>query len=126
VLLAAYVAYVVYGVFGVEGRRAVRPEREQEGSEERTADRGPRWSARLSTGVLVAAAVALIPVTDTLTTSVTPVTHDLGWSQVFVGMVIVANAGNAAEAYAAIRLAVTRPASPRAGEESGLDLAFGI
>ena len=39
---------------------------------------------------------------------------------------MVANAGNFAEAYAAIRLAIQRPGRPEAGGDSGLDLALGI
>jgi Ca2+:H+ antiporter len=78
--------------------------------------------------VLGVATAGLLPVTDILTGSVQPMTAVLGWSQVFVGMVIVANAGNVAEAYAAIRLAKQRAGTPReaAGGDSGLDLALGI
>ncbi|HCG01144.1 MAG TPA: hypothetical protein DEV93_11445, partial [Chloroflexi bacterium] len=55
------------------------------------------------------------------------VTKVLGWTDVFVGIVIVANAGNAAEAYAAISAAIRRRGSPGGvGEDSGLDLALGI
>jgi Ca2+:H+ antiporter len=67
-------------------------------------------------------------VTDILTGSVQAVTDTLGWSQVFVGMVIVGNAGNVAEAYAAIRLAKQRVGTlvDGADGDSGLDLALGI
>jgi len=41
--------------------------------------------------VLVGATVALIPITDILTGTVTAVTQVLGWTDVFVGIVIVAN-----------------------------------
>jgi Ca2+:H+ antiporter len=69
-------------------------------------------------------AVALIPVTDILTGGVTAVTQVLGWTQVFVGVIIVANAGNVAEAYAAIKFALKRPEG--GGRDSGLDLSLGI
>jgi Ca2+:H+ antiporter len=86
------------------------------------------WPLWLSLGVLGGATVALIPITDILTGSVESVTHALGWSEVFVGVVIVANAGNVAEAYAAIRLAWARPGRPAEAPngDSGLDLALGI
>jgi len=78
--------------------------------------------------VLIGATVALIPVTDILTGTVTAVTQLLGWTDVFVGIIIVANAGNVAEAYAAIRFALRRPGSPEDSPtgDSGLDLALGI
>jgi Ca2+:H+ antiporter len=81
-----------------------------------------------SVAVLALTTAALIPITDILTGSVNPVTHVLGWTQVFVGMVVVANAGNVAEGYAAIRFALQKPGSPQEspGGDSGLDLALGI
>jgi Ca2+:H+ antiporter len=57
---------------------------------------------------------------------VDPVTSLLGWTQVFVGMVIVANAGNVAEAYAALRLAFQRGGDDPSKMDSGLDLSLGI
>jgi Ca2+:H+ antiporter len=66
-------------------------------------------------------------VVDTLTGTVGAVTKVLGWTNVFVGIVVVANAGNVAEAYAAISAAIRRRGTPGPeGEESGLDLALGI
>jgi len=80
----------------------------------------------LSVAVLVGATAALIPVSDVLTGSVAQVTHLLGWTEVFVGIVIVANAGNVAEAYAALRLAWQRGGRDPQKEDSGLDLSLGI
>jgi len=132
VLLLIYAAYVAFGIFGLEtlGRRAT-PAREtrplvEEGRERRAAV--GRWPAWLGVAVLVGATVALIPITDILTGTVTAVTQVLGWTDVFVGIVIVANAGNVAEAYAALRFArgrAGRPADAPNGD-SGLDLALGI
>ena len=131
VLLLAYTAYVLYGVFGWESLARRSPEQQ-------TAQRRPspkptvlperNWSLGLSVGVLGFATAGLIPVTDILTGSVQAVTDTLGWSQVFVGMVIVGNAGNVAEAYAAIRLAKQRVGTLADGAagDSGLDLALGI
>jgi Ca2+:H+ antiporter len=78
--------------------------------------------------VLGGATALLVPVTDILTGSVTPVTQVLGWTQVFVGMIVVANAGNVAEGYAALKLAAQRPGRPQDSPrgDSGLDLALGI
>jgi Ca2+:H+ antiporter len=85
------------------------------------------WSTWLSVAVLVVATVLLIPVVDVLTGTVGAVTKVLGWTNLFVGVVIVANAGNVAEAYAAISAAIRRRGIPGGeGEDSGLDLALGI
>ncbi len=86
------------------------------------------WPVWLSVLVLAGSTAALLPVTDILTSSVVPFTHVFGWTQVFVGIIIVANAGNVAEGYAALRLTATKAGRPndKTGESSGLDLALGI
>ncbi len=132
VLLLAYAAYVAYGIFGLESLHRHEPR----GREVRTstdvaddeAHTGRSWPLWVSVAVLIGATVALIPVTDILTGTVTAVTQALGWTDVFVGIIIVANAGNVAEGYAAIRFAIQRPGSPADAPsgDSGLDLALGI
>ena len=130
ILLLSYVAYVVYGIFGFESLRRTEPEgRETRHLTERSEEHlKPSWPVWFSVAVLGIATAALIPVTDILTGSVGPVTHVLGWTEVFVGMVVIANAGNVAEGYAALKLARQRPPSPEQAEsgDSGLDLALGI
>ncbi len=130
VLLISYAAYVAYGVLGLEslpGRATPSPGLPRRArviqGEGAHGLRSP-WPTGFSIAVLGIMAVALIPVTDILTGGVTAVTQVLGWTQVFVGVIIVANAGNVAEAYAAIKFALRRPAG--AGRDSGLDLALGI
>jgi len=130
VLLLAYIAYVAYGIFGLEslagvhskGRNNPVPPRG-----EADAD-GHAWPLWLSVAVLFGAAAALIPITNILTDRVQSVTQVLGWSEIFVGIIVVANAGNVAEAYSAIKLAKGKAGTP--GEsptgDSGLDLALGI
>jgi Ca2+:H+ antiporter len=128
VLLLAYAAYVVYGILGKESLRQVQSEgREERIFKQRAHAPGrTRWPPWFSLAVLAGSTAALVPVTDILTGSVEAVTHILGWSQVFVGIVIVANAGNVAEAYAAIRLAVQRGGLDPESGDSGLDLSLGI
>lgn len=126
VLLLAYLAYLAYGVFGLErvGEDGGTGSEEDRVMRERMTD--ARWPVGVSVAVLVGAALLLVPVTDVLTANVQHVTTSLGWSQVFIGLVIVANVGNVAEGYAAIRLAFQKPGRPQAGVDSGLDLALGI
>jgi Ca2+:H+ antiporter len=119
-LLFAYAGYVVFSVLGVEslGGRTPAPRRKVD------PETWPTWASVL---VLVVATLLLVPVIDLLTATVSAVTAVLGWTEVFVGIVVVANAGNVAEAYAAIRAAIQRRGSPGGeGEDSGLDLALGI
>lgn len=131
VLLLAYTAYVAYAIFGWTSLRPAEVTaaegREAKVRRETGAARGG-WPLWLSLSVLGGATAALIPITDILTGSVESVTQVLGWSQVFVGVIVVANAGNVAEAYAALRMAWERPGRPDGAPngESGLDLALGI
>jgi len=120
-LLVAYAGYIVFSIFGGESLRRPRVK-----TTPREVPPGT-WSPWLSVSVLVVATVLLVPVVDLVTSSVGAVTKVLGWTDVFVGIVIVANAGNAAEAYAAVSAAIRRRGSPGGvGEDSGLDLALGI
>ena len=126
-LLIAYVAYVAYGIFGFESLGG----RPTEGRETRVFQTQPgrpqAWPVAFSLGLLIVMGLALIPVTDILTSGVAAVTKVLGWSEVFVGMIIVANAGNVAEGYAALKFAIRKPGTPDAATgDSGLDLALGI
>lgn len=127
VLLVAYVAYVAYGIFGLEGIRGrVTEGRDTHAIRQRRVEGG--WPTWVAVAVLVAATLALIPVIDALTAGVTAATDALGWSQVFVGVIIVANAGNVAEGYAALKFAFQKPAVPEGSPsgDSGIDLAIGI
>jgi Ca2+:H+ antiporter len=127
VLLLAYISYVLYAIFGLESIRDRSEGSDSELMHERALGHGPTaWPLWLSIAVLAGSTVLLIPVVDVLTASVEPVTRVLGWTQVFVGMVIVANAGNVAEGYAAIRFAWTRGGDDPSRGDSGLDLALGI
>jgi Ca2+:H+ antiporter len=120
-LLVAYAGYVVFSILGFETwrgpRKSAAPRKVAAGA----------WPTWFSVAVLVVTTVLLVPVVDTLTGTVAAVTKVLGWTNVFVGIVVVANAGNVAEGYAAVSAAIQRRGSPGAeGEDSGLDLALGI
>jgi Ca2+:H+ antiporter len=128
VLLLAYIAYIAFGIFGWE--RLSGPGQDGEEARELTerahSHVGKRWPVWLSVCILAGSTILLIPIVDILTGTVESVTKVLGWSQVFVGIVIVANAGNVAEGYAAIRLAFLRGGADPTVTDSGLDLSLGI
>jgi Ca2+:H+ antiporter len=127
VLLLAYAAYVAFAILGFESLKRVQlGQRQSEVAPVAGLASIPRWPVWFSAGVLCVSTAALIPVTDILTGSVDQVTHVLGWTEVFVGIIVVANSGNVAEAYSAIRLAFQRGGLDPAIESSGLDLSLSI
>ena len=65
-----------------------------------------RWSRRRSAGVLAFSAVLVAVASDTLVGSVEHASHQLGLSQFFIGAIVVAIVGNAAEHYVAVVAAV--------------------
>jgi Ca2+:H+ antiporter len=65
----------------------------------------PRWSTARAVMTLLAATVAVAWVSDILVTSVEPLAASLGWSQLFIGVIVVAVVGNAAENASAVLIA---------------------
>jgi Ca2+:H+ antiporter len=67
---------------------------------------GVRWSRRRAATVLASSAVLVAVASDTLVGSVEHASHQLGLSQFFIGAIVVAIVGNAAEHYVAVVAAV--------------------
>jgi Ca2+:H+ antiporter len=65
----------------------------------------PRWSARLTAIVLLAAGIGSAFVSDWFVSALTPAIHTLHMSQAFAGLVVVAIAGNAVENVVGVQLA---------------------
>jgi Ca2+:H+ antiporter len=65
----------------------------------------PRWNTARAVMTLLAATVAVAWVSDILVTSVEPLAASLGWSQLFIGVIVVAVVGNAAENASAVLIA---------------------
>ena len=63
------------------------------------------WSVRKSLGLLAAAAVAVGVMSEILVGSISEASHDIGLSEFFVGVFIVAIVGNAAEHWVAVLVA---------------------
>jgi Ca2+:H+ antiporter len=76
----------------------------------------PRWSTRGSVAILAAAAVLVAVASDTLVGSVEQASSEIGLSQFFIGVFVVAIVGNAAEHWVAV-VAATK---------DKMDLAVGI
>jgi Ca2+:H+ antiporter len=66
----------------------------------------PSWSVRMALIVLAAATVAVAFISDALVNSIMPLVTQFGWTQLFIGVIIIAIVGNVAEHLSAIRAAV--------------------
>jgi Ca2+:H+ antiporter len=66
----------------------------------------PKWSVRTAVIVLVIATVAIVFMSEALVGSVEHVVEQLGWSEFFVGVIIVPLVGNAAEHMVAVQVAI--------------------
>lgn len=66
---------------------------------------GPPWTVRRSMLVLLIASIAIAALSELLTGTVEAAAHRLGWNDVFIGIVVIAIIGNAAEHSTAIYLA---------------------
>jgi Ca2+:H+ antiporter len=95
VLLVSYAAYLVFLFAGAE---RTFPEAEA------AAETGV-WSKRRSLLALAAATVGTAIVSDVLVNAVTPVSTQLGWTELFLGVILIPIVGNAAENWAAVRAA---------------------
>ena len=79
-----------------------------------------RGSLRAPVLLLVAATAGVAIVSELLVGTVTAAARDLGMTDLFVGVVIVALVGNAAEHYSAVVLAARRPDGCCAGDCRGI------
>lgn len=68
-------------------------------------DEKAEWSKGKAYGILALATIGVVLMSETLVGSIEPVLHTLGWSELFVGVVVVALVGNAAEHSSAIVMA---------------------
>ncbi len=66
----------------------------------------PAWSTGLAAGVLAAATVGIVFMSEFLVGTVEPVVEQLGWSELFVGVIIVPIIGNVAEHLVAVQMAI--------------------
>jgi len=102
VLLVTYVAYLVFSLFGGQEPPAHESTESTSSGHGEGADHVPSWSVRKALIVLAAATGATVFVSELLVRTVEPVTHQLGWSEFFVGIIIVPLIGNAAEHFSAV------------------------
>ncbi|HML24902.1 MAG TPA: calcium/proton exchanger [Aggregatilinea sp.] len=95
ILIALYVANIIYSFFAGGGP-----------AESTTVHHEPKWSTRTAIGVLVFATLAIVAMSEFLVGTVEPVVEKLGWSELFVGVIIVPIIGNVAEHLVAVQQAI--------------------
>jgi Ca2+:H+ antiporter len=84
-----------------------------EGSE---GEHDDQWSIGKGVGVLLAATLGVAVMSETLVTSLEEAVHVLGWSELFVGVILIPVIGNAAEHLTAVTVAM----------KNKMDLSIGI
>ncbi len=66
----------------------------------------PKWSTRTALIVLAGATLGIVVMSEFLVSTVEPVVDKLGWSELFVGVIIVPIIGNVAEHLVAVQMAL--------------------
>lgn len=65
----------------------------------------PAWGVRTSVAVLLAATAAVAVLSEWLVAAIEPAAHALGMNDIFIGVIVVAVVGNAAEHFSAVQMA---------------------
>lgn len=116
--LSLDIAIVLFLIYGLSLAFSLKTHRHLFGGETHDAhDLGEEpWSYGMSLGVLAAVAILIGLMSEMLVGSIEPAAHKLGLTQVFVGVILVALVGNAAEHSTAVLMAM----------KNKMDLALGI
>lgn len=116
VLLMTYAAHLVFSLRTHKG--LFNPEPTGDGEAERGVEHahGPAWSPMKAVAVLVGATLFVAWMSEILVGAVEGASHALGMNGVFVGVIVVAIVGNAAEHSTAVLVAM----------KNQMDLAVGI
>ncbi len=69
-------------------------------------EESPSWNWQVSAFILLASTVAVSFLSEVLVTTIEPVVHSLGWTELFIGVIFIAIIGNAAEHTTAITMAI--------------------
>jgi Ca2+:H+ antiporter len=95
ILIVLYGANVAYSLLSERGQGAVAEHAHE-----------PKWSTTFAVGVLAAATLGIVFMSEFLVGTVEPVVEELGWSELFVGVIIVPIIGNVAEHLVAVQVAI--------------------
>lgn len=103
-LLLTYAAYVFYS-YGPSRRRGTKRDRVREEESSEPGHGSPAWSLGRAFGLLAGAVVGTAAASELLVGAVEPLSHSVGLSPFFVGLIVVPIVGNVAEYYSAIDFA---------------------
>jgi Ca2+:H+ antiporter len=116
--LSLEIAVVLFLIYGLSLAFALRTHRHLYAGDAHDAhDIGQQpWSYRMSLSVLAVVTILIAVMSEMLVGAIEPTAHQLGLTQVFVGVILVALVGNAAEHSTAVLMAM----------KNKMDLAYGI
>jgi Ca2+:H+ antiporter len=100
--LAMIVIYVLAIIYSLRARTPT----EAHGPSVQPSHSGSAWSTRKALGILMMATAGIALMSEFLVSSVEPVTQQLGFSEFFVGIIIVPLIGNVAEHLVAVQVAL--------------------
>jgi Ca2+:H+ antiporter len=95
ILIGLYAANVAYSLLAHEDAGAIVDHHHE-----------AKWSTQFAVIVLAAATLGIVIMSEFLVGSVEPVVEKLGWSELFVGVIIVPIIGNVAEHLVAVQMAL--------------------
>lgn len=93
VMILLYLLYLAYSFFSVKGHS-------DESDEEHHG-----WSLKVAVGTLIVTTLAVIWMSEILVGAVEPMSRTLGWSELFVGVMIIPLVGNIAEHIVGVQVA---------------------
>ncbi len=105
-LTTAFAMIVIYVLSIVYSLRSRTPSEVESGPAVPPSHSGPHWNARQAFGILALATIGIALMSEFLVSSVEPVTKQLGFSEFFVGIIIIPIIGNVAEHIVAVQMAI--------------------
>jgi len=105
-VLTAVAMIIIYGLSLLYSLRAHPAVEAESGPVAAPVRREPHWDTRKALGVLVLATIGIALMSEFLVSSVEPVTQQLGFSEFFVGIIIIPIIGNVAEHIVAVQMAL--------------------
>ena len=105
VLIIVYVLGLLFTLKTHAHVLSAGPKLDETTGHESAGGHAPNWSAGFAIGMLLAASVGIGLVAELLVGSAESVAHRFGWSEVFIGVILLAIIGNAAEHSTAIMCA---------------------
>jgi Ca2+:H+ antiporter len=128
-LLLTYLAYVGYAIFGL-GRGTADTQDTILDEEARIVEElshiHPAWSLRTSLVLLAVSTLLVFGAAEALIDTVEPVTRKVGWSPIFVGVILVPIIGNVAEHSSAVLLAYKNKMDVALGVSSGSSIQVAV